>query len=151
VATLADEQLEQYLTQCGLAWSSISWNQHVILSNDWETHYGNFHHWLRQMQGAKAQFEYSHQSAVTFMIIPILGDIGGPHSIGKLGPRKAAYDCQGKGTLPDLSSFALTDFFIMPHDYSWTMIHTHEDFGFGGPYFIRKEWLGQPRKRERAW
>jgi len=146
MAAVADEILELFLTQCGLAWSIIPWQQHVSLNNEWETLYGNFHHWLRKKQGAKAQFEYSHQSAEKLMIVPFLGNVAGPHSINKRGPRKAAYECRGNGAVPDLSSFANTDFFIVPDDFSWTMIHTHEDYGLGGPYFIRKEWLDSPTR-----
>jgi hypothetical protein len=149
VATVAYESLEHFLTQCGLAWSVIFWERHIILSSEWETLYGNAHRWLRQKQGAKAQLEYSHQSAETFMIVPFLGKVAGPHSINKPGARMAAYECRGDGTLPDLSAFADMDFFMVPHDWSWTMMHTHEDYGFGGPYFVRKDWLG-PTTMKRA-
>jgi hypothetical protein len=150
VATVADESLEQFLTQCGLVWSAIPWERHISLTSEWETLYGHFHHWLRKKQGVKAQFEYSHQTAEGFMIVPFLGNVGGLYSINKPGPRKAAYECHGDGTLPDLLAFAQTDFFIVPDDLSWSMIHTHEDETWGGPYFIRKEWLGTPT-RKRAW
>ena len=33
------------------------------------------------------------------------------------------------------------EFFVCPIDFAWCMIHTHEDHAFGGPYFIRAEWL----------
>ena len=39
------------------------------------------------------------------------------------------------------SAFKDTDFFIVPGDFGWTMIHTHEDYELGGPYFIRKDWI----------
>jgi hypothetical protein len=144
VATVANETLERFLTQCGLDWSVITWEQHVRLSSEWETSYGNFHQWLHYKQGAKAQFEYSCQAAQVFLIVPFLGDVVGPHSIKKPGPRKSAYQCAGSGTVPDVSTFAEIDFFVAPDDWSWTMMHTHEDCGFGGPYFIRKDWLGPP-------
>ncbi|HEV3260071.1 MAG TPA: hypothetical protein VG013_24655 [Gemmataceae bacterium] len=151
VSTVADERLEQYLTQYGLVWQAILPERHVSLSNEWEALYGEcFSHQLRYKQGAKAQVEYSHQSAATIMIVPFLGKYGGPHSISKHGPRKAAYECHGSGGLPDLSTFADTDFFIVPTDLSWTMIHTHEDYEWGGPYFMRKDWLGPPTRR-RPW
>jgi hypothetical protein len=147
VATAPDEELEGFLTRCGVAWSVISSERHVSLTNEWEALYGNcFSHQTRMRQGAKAQYECSQQSAETFMIVPFLGNEAGPHSINKPGPRKAAYQCHGDGTLPDLSAFAETDFFISPADLSWTMIHTHEDYAFGGPYFLRKDWLGAPRR-----
>ena len=84
------------------------------------------------------------------MIVPFLGNVAGPHSINKTEARKAAYECHGDGTLPELSTFAEMDFFIVPDDWSWTMMHTHEDFGFGGPYFVRKDWLG-PTATKRTW
>lgn len=43
--------------------------------------------------------------------------------------------------MPPLGLFHNIEFFISPLDLSWTMIHTHEDHGFGGPYFIRREWI----------
>jgi hypothetical protein len=148
VATVPDERLEQFLTQCGLTWSVVPWEEHADLTNQWEGLYGNPHHWVHQKQGAKAQFEYAQQSSEAFRIVPFLGSVAGPHSIGTSGPRKAAYDCQGGGTLPDLSAFAGTEFFIVPADWSWTMIHTHEDYALGGPYFVRREWLGLPSRKK---
>jgi hypothetical protein len=150
VATATDETLERFLTQSGLAWSVIPWERHVSLNNEWEDLYGDVRHWLRHKQGAKAQFEYCHQAAELWIVVPFLGDVAGPHSINKPGPRQAAYECHGDGTLADLSAFADTDFFIVPDDFSWTMVHTHEDYDWGGPYFIRKDWLGLPT-RTRGW
>ena len=145
MATAADKQLEQFLTQCGLAWSLIPWERHISLTSEWANLYGDVPQWQRRKQGAKAQFEYSNQLAKTILIVPFLGSVGGMHSINKPGPRTAAYESHGNGSLPDSSGFADLDFFIVPDDWNWTMVHTHEDYGLGGPYFIRKEWLGEPR------
>ena len=145
MAFAADEALEQFLTKCGLTWSVIPPERHFSLGNDWNALYANVSHWLRQTQGTKAQFEYSKQSAETFMIVPFHGSVAGPLSNIKRCMRKAAYECRGDGALPDLSGFADMEFFIVPVDLSWTMIHTHEDYGHGGPYFVRKDWLGLPR------
>ena len=119
--TELDDKLEQFLTQCGLAWSVIPWERHTTLNNEWENLYGNCQHWLRNKEGGKAQFEYSQQPAETFLIVPFLGNVAGPQSINKPGPRKAAYECHGDGVLPDLSAFADTDFFIVPADFTWTI------------------------------
>jgi len=64
-------------------------------------------------------------------------------------PRKrtAAYNCHSDGKLPDLSSFHNIEFFIAPTDLSWTLIHTHEDGGLGGPYFVRQDWLVPPTRK----
>jgi hypothetical protein len=141
---VAAEDLERFLTQRAAAWSIVPWERHRTLNNRWTSLYGDFRQWVRYKQGGKAQFEYSKQVAEQLLIVPFLGDIAGPHSIGKSGPRKAAYECECDGPPPDLSAFANTDFFIAPDDLSWTMIHTHEDYSLGGPYFVRKEWVRPP-------
>lgn len=142
---MTDESLDQFLTQCGLTWSAIPFERHVSLTREWESLYGDFRQWLRYKQGTKAQFEYSRQSSVTFLIIPFLGKVRGPNFTSPRGPYTPAYECHGDGMLPDLSAFAGTEFVIVPDDWSWTMIHTHEDLAGGGPYFARKEWLAPPR------
>ncbi len=53
--------------------------------------------------------------------------------------RMTGYECRGPGELPDLSAFCSLEFFVSPVDLSWTMVHTHEDLDYGGPYFVRKE------------
>src|SRR5438477_6547445 len=46
VATVADDRLELFLTQCGLAWTAIPLERHFSLSNDWDTLYGDVSHWF---------------------------------------------------------------------------------------------------------
>lgn len=128
----------------------MPWERHIIISNEWQILFANAHYWLRQKQGTKAQFEYSQQSAQTFMIVPFLCNISAPLSIRFRGPRKAAYECHGDGTLPDLSEFRDIEFFVIPDDLAWTMIHTHEDYGFGGPYFVHRDWQGTPGAPNRS-
>ena len=33
------------------------------------------------------------------------------------------------------------EFAIFSADMSWTMLHTHEDHVYDGPYFMRREWI----------
>lgn len=148
--SMVPEKLEAFLTECGLTWDAIPRERHQALAAEWQTVYGNcFEFRCRLREGGRAQFEYSQEVAECFMVVPFLSNVGGPHSINKSGPGTAAYQCQGDGRLPDLSSFKDIDFFIMPPDLAWTMIHTHEDHGFGGPYFIRREWVVPPTRK--AW
>ncbi len=51
----------------------------------------------------------------------------------------SAYECHGP--LVPLGEFVDVEFFVCPIDLSWAMIHTHEDHAFGGPYFIRADYL----------
>lgn len=43
------------------------------------------------------------------------------------------------GPTIDLSAYNELEFAVFPNSYAWTLIHTHEDGAFGGPYFIRNE------------
>ena len=52
------------------------------------------------------------------------------------------------GRIVDLSAFNELEFAVFPETYEWTLIHTHEDGAFGGPYFIRIE--GTPSTRDRT-
>ena len=45
----------------------------------------------------------------------------------------------------DLSEYHQLEFAVFPESYSWTLVHTHEDGAFGGPYFIRAEDLPTQR------
>jgi len=56
-----------------------------------------------------------------------------------LGRQLDGYECHGP--LVTLGAFHDVEFFVCPTDFAWTMIHTHEDYSLGGPYFIRVEWL----------
>jgi hypothetical protein len=51
----------------------------------------------------------------------------------------AGYACCGK--LLALGTFHTAEFFVCPPDFAWSMVHTHEDHAFAGPYFIRAEWI----------
>ena len=52
------------------------------------------------------------------------------------------------GPIIDLSRYNELEFAVFPDSFDWTLIHTHEDGAFGGPYFIRNE--GRPSERDRA-
>ena len=43
------------------------------------------------------------------------------------------------GRIIDLSDYNQLEFAVFPETYEWTLIHTHEDGAFGGPYFISNE------------
>lgn len=73
-----------------------------------------------------------------YRVVPFPADVPGlPMDV--LGHQMDAYEC--RGPLVPLGAFRDVEFFVCPMDFAWTMIHTHEDYGFGGPYFIRAEWV----------
>jgi hypothetical protein len=92
----------------------------------------------RARQGFKAEHAYKQETCLHFLVIPFTSKITGLPAHA-LGTRQIAYEC--RGTLVPLGSFHNVEFFVSPVDFSWTMVHTHEDHGYGGPYFIRRDWL----------
>ena len=50
-----------------------------------------------------------------------------------------AYACHGSPV--PLGEFCDAEFFVSPIGFDWTLVHTHEDYAFDGPYFMRREWL----------
>jgi hypothetical protein len=139
---IPDERLEEWLTQHAVEWSRIPADQHFALESEWNRIYGNV--WTqgqRHKRRARAQHEFLNRVADEFLIVPVLGKRAGPHGIGTPNPRRCAYRCRASNGLPNLAEFANLDFFIAPPDFSWTMLHTHEDYELGGPYFIDRSWL----------
>ena len=95
---------------------------------DYEWHvfsYGD----ARSKSGARALELYQHERPASFLVWPE-------------APTVPMYRCSG-GTVPVFSTSA-ADVLVFPPDLSWTMAFTHE-LGLGlGPYFSRREWLGEP-------
>ena len=140
--TMPDERLQNILAEHGVSWKVIPWDRHAALEKEWWSIYGNVWKLRRRHKHEDgASFEYANEFAREFLIVPFLGRFSGPHMIGRRDIHPAAYQCQGAGKLPDLSSFRNLEFFVAPPDYAWTMVHTHEDYTLGGPYYVRKEWL----------
>jgi hypothetical protein len=46
----------------------------------------------------------------------------------------SAFSFTGKPV--DLSEFHELEFAVFPESYEWTIVHTHEDWSLGGPYFV---------------
>jgi len=137
-------ELEEYLTQNGIAWSVLDRQTHQSIHAEWMRIYGvAFTFPYRPKHGVHAESEVANQTDERFFVVPFLGDRGGPHGVAKHGPRNAAYNCTG--SLLPFGRFCAIDLFIAPPDLEWTMIHTHEDHLLGGPYFCRREWLVAPR------
>jgi hypothetical protein len=139
---LLDDELQCYLTQSGVQWSRLDRDAQFHAENQWRLIYGQSaiaHKRIRH--GVKAEYEYSREPCVHFLIVLFTSNVDGfPLSAAGLGSFFGAHECHG--ALVPLGSFCDAEFFVAPLDFEWTMIHTHEDHAIGGPYFIRREWAG---------
>ncbi len=92
----------------------------------------------RLRYGAKVEHEYRSQVCDHYRIVSL--PVGVPGLTVHMHRREfPAFECRGPLIAP--GAFCDAEFFVSPPDLAWAMIHTHEDHSFGGPYFIRSEWL----------
>ena len=89
--------------------------------------------------------EYASLDRGEYLIVPFLSKVTGLPIDSKPKLTIEGYACNGEA-LP-LGRFFVAEFFVSPPDFEWTMIHTHEDHGYGGPYFVRAEWIPSAKKR----
>lgn len=128
----------ELLSENKIRWRELEEDERMIIEREWRGIYGDaFRGRPRMRHGIKAEHEYSCQVCDHFWIIPFSQKVPGTHVYLKHNV-DVGFECHGR--LPDLSPFHSTEFFVSPPDLSWTMVFTHEDYGFGGPYFIRVEW-----------
>ena len=158
-STNRDDELKVALSSAGVIFLRMTSDEHQQIESTWRDRYGQaFVNGARHRHGTKAVHEFLSQPETDWLFVPFLGRVAGtPVSLD--GPSLRAFRCEG--SLQELSEFSGVEFFISPPDLSWTFVRTHEDFAFGGPYFVRTEWLeemqdsGDPmtkrRRRRRKW
>lgn len=132
--------LEEYLSQHGVEWVVLDRDTHWALEARWERIYGKvFSLGERHRAGVRAEAEYGAERAEQYYIVSFVGSNACPYVSPVKGNVRVAYACTGN--LVALGDFHTLEFFVAPPDFEWTMIHTHEDYGFGGPFFCRRRWL----------
>ena len=135
-----DEELCDYLSRSDVKWAALDESARGALEQKWREIYGRaFVGRPRLRQGGRADHAYDQESCTRCVIIPFTSNVDGL-PIQVCGSRKKrGYECCGP--LIPLGRFCTMEFFICPSDFAWTMVHTHEDHAFGGPFFIRREWI----------
>jgi hypothetical protein len=134
-----DHDLQQYLTKCTIHWTALDNAAHGSAEAEWRSIYGQPRAGQNRWRtGAKAAYEFSLEPCARFLIVPFTANVRGfPISVYRRSMQ--AYECHG--TLVPLGDFNDAEFFVCPLDFAWTMVYTHEDYAFGGPWFIRREWI----------
>jgi hypothetical protein len=131
--------LQDDLSRAGVAWDRLPDTERIEAEAAWRRVYGQaFRGRPRLRHGAKAEHEYRSQACDHYLIVPFSSGVSGlPVHVHRRAI--SAYEC--RGPLIALGAFRDAEFSISPPGLTWTMIHTHEDHAFGGPYFIRADWL----------
>ncbi len=136
---IRDVELLQSFFTAGIRFRQLDSKEHQQQESAWRKIYGHsFVPRLRHRHGAKAVDEFLREAPGQWLLVPFLS---GVHGIPVQAHRQtlSAFECAGPPL--ELGDFCGSEFFISPPDFSWTLVRTHEDFAFGGPYFLRREWL----------
>ena len=136
-----DIRLIQQFRAADVRHRRLSTGEHWHHETDWRRTFGEAfrHPDLRCRHGIKAVHAFLAEPPGEWLFVPFLSDVPGtPVSVHSPG-RLSAFACTGP--LLELQDFIDTEFFVSPPDLAWTFVRTHEDFAFGGPYFVRFEWL----------
>lgn len=140
-----DAGLFEKFAAAGIRSRPLFRKEHQQQESAWRAIYGNaFVPRLRHRNGAKAVDEFLRENPEEWLLIPFLAAVAGT-PVSPQSHRQAflsAFECDGP--LLELGEFCSDEFFVSPHDFSWTFVRTHEDFCIRGPYFIRQEWLPDP-------
>jgi hypothetical protein len=132
-------QLQDFLTKSGVEWYVLDEPGRIDAWERWRSLYGlAFRGRPRLRHGVKAEHEFGQIACDDYVILPICAKIDGL-PMGQPGHPIHAYQC--RGPLVPLGAFCVLEFCVSPPDLGWTMVHTHEDHGYGGPYFLRREWI----------
>lgn len=134
-----DQELLDFLAAHEVDVRVLDWKETTAVERHWQEIYGNaFSGRPRLRQGVKAESAYEEMTCPHFWIIPFSSRLAGT-DVQPSGPRRVGYECRGR--LVPLGRFHCIEFFVSPDDLRWTMVHTHEDHAFGGPYFLEKDWI----------
>ena len=134
-----DQELRDYLSLLSVESNVLDRNATITAEQSWREIYGDaFSQRPRMKQGTKADFAYQELLCHHYLIIPFSSNVDGiPIQVS--GRSRVGFECRGQ--LVPLGQFHTAEFFVSPTDFTWTMVHTHEDHAFGGPYFIKMEWI----------
>jgi hypothetical protein len=120
-------------------WQPLTEADRREAEEQWREVYGRaFCGQSRLRRGLRADYEYSQQPAGRWLLVPLTSGVEGT-SVSPIGLSLSAYECDGP--VVALGSLCGSEFAVSPADLSWAMLYTHEDHVWGGPYFVRREWL----------
>src|SRR5207237_213619 len=138
-ASSYDHRMQDYLEERGVEWRVLDERETAEVERNWRSIYGDaFRTRPRLRAGLKAELEYREIGRGRFLIVPFSSPVQGLPMSSQCHSMEG-FECCGEPV--PLGNFCCIEFFICPPDFSWSMIHTHEDHGYGGPYFIRAEWI----------
>lgn len=125
-----------YLTEHGVSLKELSRQESIAITKHWTSVFAKQSDSLHETQGPKAVTSWLSAQGDDLLLLFLSARITAfPISENSRPCTAHRYN----GPIIDLSHYNELEFAVFPDSYDWTLIHTHEDGAFGGPYFIRNE------------
>ena len=125
-----------YLAQHGVSLTEFSRKESFAITKHWTSVFARQSNSLHETQGSKAIDKWLSTEADDLILLFLSERITAfPISTNSRPCTAHIYT----GPIIDLSAYNELEFAVFPESYDWTLIHTHEDGVFGGPYFIRND------------
>lgn len=137
------DDFRHYLADHGVALTELPWSESFAITKRWTSVFAAQSDNLHETQGLKAIDKWLKTTDDQLILLFLSARITA-FPISQNGRPCTAHRYTGR--IIDLSVYNELEFAVFPETYEWTLIHTHEDGAFGGPYFIRNE--GTPSTRD---
>ncbi len=127
-------QFFEFLAQKGISLVELSRTDSFKIQKRWTSIFARFKGSTRHCHGARAVAKFLDQTDGELILLFLSSRIQAfpLHA----NPRScSAFEYAGPKV--DLSEYHDLEFAVFPDTYAWSLVHTHEDFSLGGPYFIR--------------
>ena len=132
------DELKNFLTENLVSVTELDQPECFAIHKRWTSIYGRFNLETPCQYGSKAVAEFLSLPEREFLILFLSSRIKAfPISTNS----RPCSVIRVEGLPMDISSFHELEFAITSPAFEWTLVHTHEDWSFGGPYFIRGDHL----------
>lgn len=125
-----------YLDDHGVSLEELPRKESFAITKRWTSVFADSSNELAEIHGPKAVTRWLAGGAEDLILLFLSSRIAAfPISQNSRPCSAFAYS----GPAIDLSEYNELEFAVFPDSYNWTLIHTHEDGAFGGPFFIYRE------------
>jgi hypothetical protein len=136
VSMTVPENLLVYLADHGVTLTELSRRESFAITKRWTTVFARQSDQLHETRGLKAINKWLGTAEDELILLFLSSKITFfPISVNNRPCTAYRYT----GPIIDLSEYNEAEFAVFPETYEWTLIHSHEDYAFGGPYFICRD------------
>lgn len=132
-----------YLTEHGVSLSERTRRESFAITKQWTLAFGKRPNEFSEAVGSNAVRQWLQTEDKNLVLLFLSSRISA-FPLSENSRPCSAFTYSGPAI--DVSDYHELEFAVFPVSYAWTLVHTHEDFALGGPYFIRADNGNAPQK-----